>query len=264
MILLLGLAAGVVMGLTGAGGSILSVPLLMWGMDWTLPQAAPVSLLAVCASAWFGTVTRWDVSVVRYRAAGLMAAAGLVTAPLGIWLAGNTPLHLLSVVFAAVLVAVAAHLWRNARPPVAGPVPAAPLCRVNPGTGRMVWSAPTALAIAGIGAATGLLAGLLGIGAFVIVAALRSLTELTMHAAVATSLFATALISAATLALNLLAGRPIPWLLAIPFGLSAVGGTLAGRALTNRIGGPPLQRIFAALLACAAGAIAAHAWLGLE
>jgi uncharacterized protein len=44
--LLLGIAVGLVLGLTGAGGSILAVPLLMWGLDWTLVQAAPLALIA--------------------------------------------------------------------------------------------------------------------------------------------------------------------------------------------------------------------------
>ena len=44
----LGVLVGLVLGLTGAGGSIFAVPLLMWGLEWTLPQAAPVALLAVC------------------------------------------------------------------------------------------------------------------------------------------------------------------------------------------------------------------------
>ena len=39
LLLLLGLAIGAVLGLTGAGGSIFAVPLLMWGLHWSLPQA---------------------------------------------------------------------------------------------------------------------------------------------------------------------------------------------------------------------------------
>lgn len=76
----LGMVAGLVLGLTGAGGSILALPLLMFGLGWTLPQAAPVALLAVSAAATFGTVVAWDVRFVRYRAALLMSAAGAVAA----------------------------------------------------------------------------------------------------------------------------------------------------------------------------------------
>jgi len=62
LLLLLGLAIGAVLGLTGAGGSIFAVPLLMWGLHWSLPQATPVALLAVSASALIGTLAAWDVS----------------------------------------------------------------------------------------------------------------------------------------------------------------------------------------------------------
>ncbi|HBO95762.1 MAG TPA: sulfite exporter TauE/SafE family protein, partial [Gammaproteobacteria bacterium] len=33
----LGALVGLILGLTGAGGSVIAVPLLIWGMGWTLP-----------------------------------------------------------------------------------------------------------------------------------------------------------------------------------------------------------------------------------
>lgn len=42
----LGVVVGLVMEPTGAAGSIFAVPLLMWGLGWSLPQAVPVGLLA--------------------------------------------------------------------------------------------------------------------------------------------------------------------------------------------------------------------------
>ncbi|MGH8454857.1 MAG: TSUP family transporter [Nevskiales bacterium] len=79
MAIALGLIVGLVLGLTGAGGSIIAVPLLMWGLDWTLLQAAPVALIAVTTASSFGTVVAWDVTYIRYRAALLMALASLTT-----------------------------------------------------------------------------------------------------------------------------------------------------------------------------------------
>ena len=48
---LLGSLVGIVLGLTGAGGSIFAVPLLVFGLGWSLAQATPVALLAVFAAA---------------------------------------------------------------------------------------------------------------------------------------------------------------------------------------------------------------------
>lgn len=263
---LLGAAVGLVLGLTGAGGSILAVPMLMAGLGWTLPQAAPVALLAVCAATAFGTVAAWDVTYVRYRAAMLMALGAVATAPLGLAAARSWPQPLLLGLFTGVLAFVALRMIVQARraPAEAAVVRASvagdalpaggALVRLN-GRGRIAWTGPAAAAVATIGAATGFLAGLLGVGGgFVIVPALRATSELSMHSVVATSLMAIALISGVAVAGSLLQGTPMPWLQALPFVGGALGGMLAGRALAPRIAGPRLQMAFAGvMLAVAAG-----------
>jgi uncharacterized membrane protein YfcA len=45
--IILGALVGVVMGLAGAGGGILAVPLLVFGLQLTVVQAGPIGLLAV-------------------------------------------------------------------------------------------------------------------------------------------------------------------------------------------------------------------------
>lgn len=260
----LGVAVGLVLGLTGAGGSILAVPLLMLGLGWTLPQAAPVALLAVCASATFGTVVAWDVTHVRYRAAALMGALAVVTAPLGIWSAGVMPLSWLALLFAAVLVVVAVRMLRQTlrapaeaaivRATVAGDgaLPGGRWIHIS-SAGRIVWNGASAAAIGAIGAVTGFVAGLLGVGGgFVIVPALRALSGLSMHSCVATSLMAIALISAVAVAGALAQGVNVDWRAAAPFVLGALAGMLAGRRLAPRIAGPHLQQAFAAIMLLAA------------
>ena len=269
---LLGVAVGLVLGLTGAGGSILAVPLLMWGLGWTVPQAAPVALLAVCAAATFGTVSAWDITYVRWRAAMLMAVAGLLTAPFGLKAAEALPIHWLTMFFAVVLAAVAVRMIRQARraPEEAAIVRAAvagdgtrargPICRLNPKTGRLVWTLPCRLVLTGIGTVTGFLAGLLGVGGgFVIVPALRTVSELSMHSAVATSLMAIALTSAGTVVTAVLQGRELPWEVALPFAVGALVGMSAGRYLAPRITGPRLQQGFAALMVAVALVMVVHA-----
>lgn len=254
----LGVAVGLVLGLTGAGGSILAVPLLMAGLGWTLPQAAPVALLAVATAAAIGTVGAWRHELVRYRAAMLMAALGFVTAPLGIWLAQGMPLWWLNAGFALILIIVAGRMFMQARttPEETAVVRAATegqagaaVCRLNPATGRLSWTSPCAGALAATGAATGLVSGLLGVGGgFIIVPALRRLTQLNMHAAVGTSLMVIALVSAAGVAGALLHGIAMPWDVALPFVAGAVIGMLAGRLVAPRIAGPALQQGFAVLM----------------
>lgn len=262
MSLLLGVLIGLVLGLTGAGGSILAVPALMFGLGWSLTDAAPVALIAVCAAASFGTFAAWDVSYVRYRAALLMAAAGCVVAPLGLAAAQALPVTALSLAFAVVLAFVALRLFSQARhrPEEArivradvhgeGPAATGPACGLIATTGRLNWTRRCAATIASIGGATGFLSGLLGVGGgFVIVPSLRTATALSMHSAVATSLMAIALTSAGTVLLSLASGAPLPWAIALPFAAGSLAGMLLGRWLSPRIAGPSLQQGFAVLMA---------------
>jgi hypothetical protein len=260
VVALLGIIVGAVLGLTGAGGSILAVPLLMAALGWTLPQAAPVALLAVCASATFGTIVAWDVTHVRYRAAALMGVTALFTAPLGVTTAALLPLPVLTGVFAGVLAIVAVRMLLQARraPGEAavvratvsgdGSTPGGRWIRLGE-NGRIIWNETTLALVAAIGGAAGFLAGMLGVGGgFVIVPALRATSTLSMHSAVATSLLAIALITAVAAASATVQGAPIAWPAAAPFVLGALAGMFAGRKLAPRIAGPRLQQGFAVIM----------------
>jgi uncharacterized protein len=274
--ILIGVIVGLVLGLTGAGGSIFAVPLLMAGLGWPIVQASTVSLLAVAVAAAVGAWMAWRQSYVRYRAASLMALVGVMVAPLGIATADAMRPAALMMVFAAVLLIVAVRMFRMTivakadaavvRASVAGDgAPAAgKICQLNPATGRLIWSGKTVLTISLIGAVTGFLSGLLGVGGgFVIVPALRATTPLSMHSAVATSLMAIALISLGTVGSGVLQGRALPWMVALPFVVGAVIGMVLGRVVAPRIAGPRLQQGFAVMAGVVALGMIARAmtWL---
>lgn len=258
--MLLGVLVGAILGLTGAGGSIFAVPLLMAGAGLTLPQAAPVALMAVCGAAAFGTLVAWDATFVRYRAAILMALAGWFTAPLGLAVAADMPMPWLVGVFALVLVLVSLKLIAQAirSPDSAGIVRASVKGDGSRSTGRwvsldadgrIIWTVAAISAISAIGAVTGFLAGLLGVGGgFVIVPALRYVSALSMHSAIATSLMGIALTSAGTVVAAILQGQQLPWGLALPFLLGALGGMWIGRRLAPRVAGARLQQGFAVMM----------------
>jgi hypothetical protein len=242
----------------------------MAGMGWTLPQAAPVALLAVCAAATFGTIVAWDRTHVRFRAAALMGLLAVVTAPIGVCVASIVPLPLLTLLFSVVLALVGARmLLQAARTPAEAGIVRATVAGEGPTErghwipvnehGRIVWGARTAVAVGGIGALTGLLAGLLGVGGgFVIVPALRMASGLSMHSAVATSLMAIALISAIAAAGAVAQGVHVDWSAAPGFVLGALAGMLAGRRLAPRIAGPRLQQAFAVVMLTVAAVLGGH------
>ena len=256
---LLGVVVGLVLALTGAGGAILAVPLLLFGLHLTVAQAAPISLLAVALAAGVGAALALRARTLRYRAAGVMAAAGLLMAPLGQWLAHRLPERPLVLLFAAVLALAATRMLLQANRELRGEEPARPPstpCRRDPATGRLRWTAPCAGVLVFTGALTGLLSGLLGVGGgFVLVPALLLLTDLTMQGVIATSMGVIALVSLGTAGFAAAQGH-VAWSVAAPFAAGAVAGLLAGRAWAQHLRGPRLQQGFAVVsLLVAAGLV---------
>lgn len=251
----LGLVVGLILGLTGAGGAILAVPLLIFALDWSVARSAPVALIAVAAAATLGAVIGLRQRIVRYRAAMVMAASGALLAPGGLFLAHHVPVAPLKLLFACVLLAVA---WRMYRLAVSSnPVEArsslrpAP-CQIDPATGRFAWTAPCTRALVIAGSLTGLLSGMLGVGGgFVVVPALQRATALPMNAIVATSLTVVALVSTFTVAMSAVAGH-LEIEVAIPFAAGALVGMTVGRTIAPRVAGSGLQRGFAVLCAVVA------------
>lgn len=252
----LGLIVGLILGLTGAGGAIIAVPLLIFALNWDVARAAPVALVAVAASAAFGTVLGLRQRTVRYRAAALMAATGAIVTPFGLYLAHHLPVAPLSILFAIVLIYVSVKMYRQTKPkavvgnspPIAHIAP----CQLSQSTGRLVWTAPCARAMAASGLATGFLSGVLGVGGgFVIVPALRHTTDLPMNAIVSTSLMVVALVSTFAAAASALTGH-MDFSVAWKFAVGALTGMLLGRLFAPRIAGPRLQQGFAGLSALVA------------
>ena len=253
--LILGMLVGAVQGLTGAGGGILAVPILMAGLGWTMQQAAPVALFAVASSAAVGAIEGLRRKIVRYRAGLLMVAAGVPFTGLGTRVARGVPQEWLMGLFAMVLLLVAARLFRQSRAGAAQedePTPAA-LARIRPDTGRFIWTRTTALVLGGIGALTGFMAGLLGVGGgFVIVPMLRRFTNLGMHGIVATSLFVISLVGSGGVMTALLYGAELPWTATLMFAGAAVVGMVMARIAGRRLSPLQVQRAFASLLVAVA------------
>ncbi len=263
----LGLAVGLMLALTGAGGGIMAVPLLVFGLGLGVADAAPVALLAVGLAAALGAAIGLRGGCVRYRAAGFMALLGFAGAPLGWWLGRHIPNAPLTLLFAAVMVYTATRLYLRARRDITtalGPArnPHAP-CAVNPADGRLRWTRRCAQALGAAGLTAGVLSTLLGVGGgFVIVPALLRVTDLDMKNITATSLAVIALISAGSVAVIWGAGRHLAWNPALPFAAGALLGLLGGRVLAQRLSGPRLQQGFALLSLAVAGLLAVRVTLG--
>ncbi len=249
LVIALGIVVGLIMALTGAGGGILAVPLLIFATGLTVVQAGPIGLLAVGVSATLGAILGLRNSIVRYRAALLMAVAGVLCSPLGVWLANQLNEHVMSLLFSAVLIFVAYSTFKQAHHDLSvgqeEETEQSLPCNLDAGKKRFVWTKRCARALSMFGGCAGLLSGLLGVGGgFVIVPALQRYTDLPMKSVVATSLAVIALVSLSGVVASTIHGG-MNWAVAVPFCGGALTGMLVGRLISKRLEGPQLQTAFA-------------------
>ena len=259
--LFFGAIVGLSLGLTGGGGAILAVPLLVYGLAVAPQHAVGVSLAAVGATALIGALQRLRAHEVELGAGLLFALAGMLGAPAGAWLNARLPGTLLLTLFALLMLVVAARMWRRAS---AASEQAAPLSRacVRDTEERLALTSRCALVLGAVGLLTGLLSGLFGVGGgFIIVPALVLISGMAMRRAVATSLVVITLVSASGVVSYLMAGRPLEWTLTGLFVIGGIGGMTLGTRWSRKLSGPTLQRGFAAaLVVVAAFVITRNIW----
>ncbi len=261
----LGAIIGLVLALTGAGGGILAVPLLVWVLHLPLQAAAPVGLAAVGMASALGALLGLREGLVRWRAALLMGAMGMVFAPMGVALAHRLPAKPLLWLFAGIMAWVGWHALRasradavSAESPVSDTSPHA-VCHVNAAKGRIDWTAPCARAMASTGALSGLLSGLIGVGGgFVIVPSLLRHSDLDLRQVQATSLAVIALVSISGVSTAAWHGA-LDAYVALPFAGGAMLALLVGRRLALHLPEAKLKQGFAWLTLAVAASLVVKA-----
>lgn len=273
--LTLGLLIGLALGALGGGGSILTVPALVFSLGLTAQQATTGSLVIVGTTASIASVEHARAGSTRWATGAALAAIGIPASLLGSRLNAHVDADVLLMCFAALMLLAATGMLlqaRSGRPPDDAPgrdraaqtYPA----QTTPASGtRSRTAAPRPpggrghLVAAGLG--IGFLTGFLGVGGgFVIVPVLVVLLGYSMPVAVGTSLLVIALNSAVALAARATEATFV-WSVILPFTLSAILGSLAGQRLAHRIPDQHLTRSFAVLLLAVASYVGVQAVLGL-
>ncbi|MBT8069146.1 MAG: sulfite exporter TauE/SafE family protein [Gammaproteobacteria bacterium] len=229
------MSIGVSLGLLGSGGSILTVPVLVYliGQDEKLAIAGSLAIVGTIAAA--GSLPYLRKKLIDWRTVLLFGVPGMAGTYLGAWLATWVS-GLVQLALFAVVMLIAS--WQMLKPVILDDSPHEP---------REVWK------IVLDGLLVGILTGLVGVGGgFLIVPALVLLGGLTMHRAVATSLVIIALKSFTGFwkYLDVLdqQGLSLDWnIIAIVTALGVVG-SLIGSRIAGRVDQRKLRKVFGIFL----------------
>jgi uncharacterized protein len=234
------LAIGLTLGLLGSGGSILTVPVLVYVMGHGDKTAIAESLAIVGLIALVGMLPYVRSKEIDWRSVFLFGLPGMAGTYAGGWLARFVPGGVQLVLFALVMLLAAGIMLRRSRAQPAITAAAGP-------AGQAVWK------IVLEGLAVGILTGLVGVGGgFLIVPALVVLGKLPMRLAVGTSLVVIALKSLSGFAsyhsvLESM-GSSVDWQTIGVFAFVGILGSFAGNMISARLNPLLLQRGFAAFL----------------
>lgn len=257
------LLVGLVMGLIGAGGSILTVPILVYIVGIDVIPATSYSLLVVGMTAVAGAMHYWrrgqvdGGAAVRFALPALLAVFAvrrfvIPALPEVLFEWGRVRLSAdmgLLLVFAAVMALSAiGMIWRSADVEA---VPGSAAPAHTPSDTPRRWWRPIAE-----GALVGAITGLVGAGGgFVIVPALVIWGGLSMSTSVGTSLAIIAAKSLVGFVGDLGTAIVFDWALLGVFAALALIGVLVGARLANRIAANALRLAFGWFVLVAAAAI---------
>ena len=277
----LGLLIGLSLGALGGGGSILTVPALVFVLGLSAQEATTASLVIVGVTAAAASVGHARSGHTKWRSGFLLAAIGVPASLAGTVLNRRVEPDVLLLSFAALMLVAAVGMLLRARSTSRRQAPARPSEPASPDpSGQSTLTATRArpahaappvrtrlghlwrLAAAGLG--IGFLTGFLGVGGgFIVVPVLVVLLSTPMPVAVGTSLLVISLNSAVALAARAGSGG-FDWDVIVPFTAAAIAGSVAGKRTADRINPNKLTVSFAVLLVAVAVYVAVRAVLGLS
>ncbi|MEZ6124831.1 MAG: sulfite exporter TauE/SafE family protein [Planctomycetaceae bacterium] len=257
-----GCIVGFALGLTGGGGGVFAVPLLVYGLSVAPREAVGISLAAVGGTALFGAVPRLTRGEVELRTGLMFAVAGMTGAPVGSWLSKQIPESVLLLLFAGLMLVVAWRMWAKSRNPglpfgtcstEGASQQDRSACQRNE-DGQLRLTSRCARLLVLVGLLTGILSGMFGVGGgFVIVPALVLFSGMEIHRAVGTSLFVIVLVSISGVISHFLNGNSLSWEMTVQFLTGGFVGMWLGGLLAGRLKGPTLQKVFSTAVVMVAG-----------
>lgn len=226
--LALGFGIGLSLGLLGGGGSLLTVPALVYLVGQTPQAAMTTSLAIVGTNSLMGALMHRAQGTLDWKVALSFGGAGMIASYLAVSISSQWSPEILLIAFALLMLTIGIMLF----------------FRRNHET-EMIYSAKPIWLVLASGAGVGLLTGVFGVGGgFLIVPALVMLVGLPIQIAVGTSLVVIAMNSIAGF-LGHMGSGSFDLILTLIFASAGLAGTFAGTKLSSRISSSKLQKAFA-------------------
>jgi len=252
----LGVAIGLSLGALGGGGSILTVPALVYVLGVSAKDATGASLLIVGLSALFGMLAHHRAGRVRWTNGVTIGLISIVGSTGGTALNRHINPDVLLLVFAILMFVVAAMMIRRDRrsAPTLSRSSHEPARDLSPalsgGPGAVARTALPPITVTGaatrpqlvvaVGVVVGFLTGFLGVGGgFIVVPSLVLALGFGLAEAVGTSLLIIAMSSAFALVERGGVHGVAPHIL-VPFAASAMVAALVGNQIASRV---PVRRL---------------------
>jgi uncharacterized protein len=231
LVLALSVVIGLSLGVLGGGGSILTVPILVYVAGFEAKEAIAASLFVVGVTSAVSVLSHARGGRVMWRTGLIFGAAGMAGAFVGGLLGGHIPGQILLIAFAIMMVATSVAMLRGRKK------------KNNDGAAPVKHDLPLGRVLLD-GAVVGLITGLVGAGGgFLVVPALALLGGLPMSVAVGTSLVVIAMKSFAGLA-GYLTTVQLDWGITLSVTAAAIIGSLIGSKLAGRIPEAALRKAF--------------------
>ena len=240
---LIGLVIGIIVGLLGAGGGILSIPILVYLLHQEPHAASAESLVIVGLTALVSLLGRFRE--VHWRDGFIFGVLSLVGSFIGSKLNALASGDLFMYLFALLLIVVAVIMVRRGiRDKHAEDTATSSTQARNP---RPLWMVALAATL------TGLLVGFFGVGGgFAVVPMLVLIMGFSMKDASATSLLVMIISSVAGLVSRIGTDINANWTLVLIFAVASMLGGMIGAPASKRFRSSTLTLIFGALLAAVA------------
>jgi len=252
----LGVAIGLSLGALGGGGSILTVPALVYVLGVTAKDATGASLLIVGLSALFGMLAHHRAGRVRWSNGVTIGFISVVGSTAGTALNRHINPDVLLLVFAGLMFVVAAMMIRRDRRTATAPARASEARArdltpaLSNGPGAVARTADPAVEVRKpstrpqlvvvVGVVVGFLTGFLGVGGgFIVVPSLVLALGFGLAEAVGTSLLIIAISSAFAIVERGGVHGVAPHIL-VPFAASAMVAALVGNQIASRV---PVRRL---------------------